>query len=208
MHARQRTVRKPVVEPPDGKPLPPGQHPARRWPVLHQGEVPLFDPTTWDFRVFGLVRQELRLDWEAFQDLPRIEQEGDLHCVTRWTVLDTRWSGVLARTLLDLAAPLPEARFAIMHGEAGYTANVPLPALLDPSAILASGANGEPLEPTHGSPLRSVLPALYAWKSVKWLRAIELAAEDRPGFWECFGYSNQADPWKEQRFAEDDLPAE
>lgn len=204
MHVRKGPVRKPAASEPIGRPLPPGQHVAKRWPVLHQGEAPEFDPATWDFRVFGLVAQELRLDWSAFQTLPRIEQAGDLHCVTRWSVLDTRWSGVLARTVLDLAGPLPGARFAVMHGEAGYTANVPLAALLDESAILATGANGEPLDMKHGFPVRSVLPALYAWKSVKWLRAIEVTSDDRQGFWESFGYSNQADPWKEQRFAEDD----
>lgn len=208
MHARQRTVRKPVIEEPIGRSLPPGQHAAKRWPVLHQGDVPAFDSATWDFRVYGLVRNELRLDWPAFQALPAQEQAGDLHCVTRWTVLDTRWHGVPARELLALADPLPEATFAIMHGEAGYTANVPLKALLDPTAMLATGANGEPLEPRHGFPLRSVLPALYAWKSVKWLRAIELTSEDRPGFWESFGYSNVADPWRELRFAEDDARVE
>jgi DMSO/TMAO reductase YedYZ molybdopterin-dependent catalytic subunit len=203
MHLRQRSVRKPVISDAN-KPLPPGQHPARRWPVLHQGDVPEFDPATWDFRIFGMVKQELRLDWDAFQSLPMIEAAGDLHCVTRWSVLDTRWQGIAARDLLERAEPLAEARFAILHGEAGYTANVPLAVLEDTSSLLATGANGEPLSPEHGFPLRSVLPRLYAWKSVKWLRGIELVEEDRPGFWEAFGYSNQADPWKEQRFAEDD----
>ncbi|MFM9108639.1 MAG: sulfite oxidase-like oxidoreductase [Chloroflexota bacterium] len=204
MHSRQRSIRKPAVDHPAGRPLPPGQHAARRWPVLHQGDVPPFDPATWDFRVFGLVASPLRFGWDEMSALPAVEQPGDLHCVTRWSVIDTGWSGIPAGRLIGLAGPLPEARFAILHGEGGYTANVPLAALVDSTAILATGANGEPLSPEHGFPLRAVLPALYAWKSVKWLRAIELVAADRPGFWESFGYSNSADPWREQRFAEDD----
>ena len=197
---RPRAIRKPVIESVDPARLPPGQHAAKRWPVLHQGDVPAFDPATWDFRVFGLVRNELRLDWDAFRALPTVTAAGELHCVTRWSWLDSRWDGVRARDLIAKADPLPEARFAIMHGEAGYTANVPLAALLDERALLATGADGAPLSPQHGFPVRSVVPQLYAWKSVKWLRAIELAAEDRPGFWESFGYSNSADPWREERF--------
>ena len=204
MQPRNRPIRRPAPMEPANHPLPPGQHAAKRWPVLHQGDVPVFDVVNWDFRVFGLVAEELHLDWAEFSRLPVIESTGDLHCVTRWSVIDTRWSGVRIAEILASARPLASASFAVLHGEGGYTANVPLAALEDPAAMLATGANGEPLSPEHGFPLRSVLPGLYAWKSVKWLRAIELIDADRPGFWESLGYSNAADPWQEQRFVEDE----
>jgi DMSO/TMAO reductase YedYZ molybdopterin-dependent catalytic subunit len=210
MVSRPRAVQRPVRRPAptDDAPgrLPPGQVRARRWPVLHQGEVPPFDPTTWSFRIDGLVRVPLSLDWAAFSALPleRVRTGGDLHCVTRWSKLDNDWHGFRAADLLALADPLPMARFAVLHGEGGYTANVPLAALRDPAALLATGADGNPLAPEHGAPLRAVIPALYAWKSVKWLLRIEVLAEDRPGFWEGYGYSNSADAWKEERFADGD----
>jgi DMSO/TMAO reductase YedYZ molybdopterin-dependent catalytic subunit len=182
--------------------LPPGQFPARRWPVLHQGEAPPFHPATWNLRVFGHVRQPLTLDWFTFSALPllQVRTGGDLHCVTRWSKLDNDWTGFRAADLLALAEPLPEGRFVVLHGDGGYTANVALAALRDPAALLVTGVDGGPLPPEHGAPLRAVIPALYAWKSVKWLRALELTAEDRPGFWETYGYSNTADVWREERF--------
>lgn len=200
MVSRPRTVRKPAFHAPDLPALPPGQFPAKRWPVLHQGEVPPFDPATWEFRVWGLVRRELRLSWREFAALPRIEAPADLHCVTRWSKLDNRWTGVAAATILELVEPLPEARFVLLHGEGGYSANLPLAALTGEGTILATDHDGAPLTPAHGAPLRAVTPNRYAWKSVKWLRGIELVAADRPGFWEGFGYSDSADVWGEERF--------
>lgn len=202
----QRTVRKPATSDEFAGRLPPGQIPARRWPVLHKGEVPEFDPATWEFRVWGLVGRELRLDWDGFAALPleAVRTGGDLHCVTRWSKLDNDWQGIRAADLLALAEPLPEASFVVLHGEGGYTANVPIGALRDPSALLVTGVDGGPLPPQYGAPLRAVLPALYAWKSVKWLRGLEVLAEDRPGFWEAYGYSNGADAWKEERFEDGD----
>jgi DMSO/TMAO reductase YedYZ molybdopterin-dependent catalytic subunit len=125
----------------------------------------------------------------------------DIHCVTRWSRFDTAFEGVHWRELAKLAKPLPSARFAIAWSEHDYSANVPIEFIADDLALLATHADGEPLEPDHGYPLRLVVPRKYFWKSAKWLRGIELAAFDRPGFWERLGYSNDADPWKEERFA-------
>ena len=202
MVSRPRAIKRPTIAPEQAERLPPGQVLTRRWPVLHHGEIPPFDPTTWDLRVFGLVTEPLRLDWDAFQALPRVTVTGDMHCVTRWSKLDNRWQGVAAREILARAGVLPDARFVLFHAEGGYTANLPLAALDDNDAILATAHDGEPLTPEHGAPLRVVIPKRYAWKGAKWLRGIELLAEDRPGFWEGYGYSATADPWREERFAD------
>jgi DMSO/TMAO reductase YedYZ molybdopterin-dependent catalytic subunit len=180
--------------------VPPGQVITSRWPVLHQGDVPPFDPETWDFRVWGLVDAPKTLPWEQFQALPAITVNGDLHCVTRWSALDHRWTGVAPRTIVEIARVTSAARYVLLHGEGGYTANLPIEVFLSESVVLASLHDGKPLSPEHGSPLRAVVPDRYAWKSVKWLRGVEFLAEDQPGFWETFGYSNVADPWREERF--------
>jgi DMSO/TMAO reductase YedYZ molybdopterin-dependent catalytic subunit len=181
--------------------VPPGQVIASRWPVLHQGAVPEFDPATWDFRVWGLVQAAATWDWAEFQLLPVVSRTGDLHCVTRWSSLDHEWTGVAARTIAELAGPLPDARFVMLHGDGGYTANLPIDVFLGDDVVLAIRHDGEPLSLPHGAPVRAVVPARYAWKSVKWLRGIEFLAQDEAGFWEQYGYSNSADPWREERFA-------
>ena len=180
--------------------LPPGQYLTEKWPVLHAGSVPATDLATWTFRVFGEVEQELELSWEELAALPRHETTQDIHCVTRWSRFDMTFSGVHWRTLAERVRPKPAARFVVAHAEQGFTSNVPLPALEDEDAVLALEANGAPLEPDHGWPLRLVIPGKYFWKSAKWLRGIELTAADRPGFWERYGYHNDADPWQEQRY--------
>ena len=180
--------------------LPPGQFVTPRWPALHQGEIPHFDPSTWDFRVWGLVATLQCWTWDQFRVLPTIETNGDLHCVTRWSTLDHAWQGVAPRTVAELAGAGTAVRFVMLHGEGGYTANIPFGALLGEDVVLATHHGGDPLTPAHGAPLRAVIPSRYAWKSVKWLRGIEFLPEDRPGFWEGFGYSNSADPWSEERF--------
>jgi DMSO/TMAO reductase YedYZ molybdopterin-dependent catalytic subunit len=171
-----------------------------KWPVLHVGPVPGFDPATWDFQVFGLVEQPLRLTWEEFNALPRVRSLSDIHCVTTWSKYDNTWEGVSTREVLERVRVRPEARFVNVHAEGGYTANLPLEAFLAEDALFATHHNGQPLEPEHGYPLRLVVPKLYFWKSAKWVRSIELMAQDRPGFWEQRGYSNSADPWKEERY--------
>ena len=183
--------------------VPPGQVIASRWPILHQGDVPPFDPATWDLQVWGLVDDAKSWTWTELQRLPVVTIDGDLHCVTRWSSLGHAWTGVSPSTLSDSAGVRPSARFVVLHGEAGYTANLPIEDFLDSRVVLATHHDGEPLTPEHGAPLRAVVPERYAWKSVKWLRGVEFLAEDRPGLWESFGYSNSADPWREERFEPD-----
>lgn len=182
--------------------VPPGQYLTEKFPVLHYGSVPKTDLATWDFRVYGEVDSPLRLSWDEFRALPRAQVTTDIHCVTRWSKLDTHWEGVAIRTILDLAQVRPTARFAIGHAEQGYTANVPLDVLDDDDVLLADTYEGQPLELEHGWPLRLIVPKRYFWKGPKWIRGLELTTEDRLGFWERYGYHNDADPWKEERFSE------
>ena len=183
--------------------LPPGQSLTLKWPVLHVGAVPQFDPQTWDFRVGGLVESPLRLTWDEFTRLPMKEVMTDMHCVTRWSRFDVRWEGVPIAEVMKLARPRPEAKFAMVLAEEDFTSNVPLNDLLRPTSLFALRHNGEPLPADHGYPLRLVVPHLYAWKSVKWVRGLELRADDAPGFWEDNGYHMYGDPFKEQRFDTD-----
>jgi DMSO/TMAO reductase YedYZ molybdopterin-dependent catalytic subunit len=168
--------------------------------VLHKGDIPVFDPTTWDFRVWGAISAPRNWNWEAFQSLPTVSVAGDLHCVTRWSSLDHEWRGVSGQLLARLAQPASDARFVLLHGEGGYTANLPLAAFLADDVVLATHHAGEPLTAEHGAPLRAVVPGRYAWKSVKWLRGVEFLTTERRGFWEGYGYSDAADPWREERF--------
>jgi DMSO/TMAO reductase YedYZ molybdopterin-dependent catalytic subunit len=190
--------------------LPPGQSLTLKWPVLHEGDVPRVDLRTWDFRIDGLVEKPLRLTWEEFNRLPRTEIQCDMHCVTRWSRFDNRFEGVLFTEVMKLVTPKPaspaggsQARFAMLRGENGYTTNLPLADLMKPATIFAFKHDGEPLSAEHGYPVRLIVPHLYLWKSVKWVRGFELAAEDTPGFWEENGYHMYGDPWKEQRFHRD-----
>jgi DMSO/TMAO reductase YedYZ molybdopterin-dependent catalytic subunit len=181
--------------------LPPGQYLTEKWPVLHAGSVPDVDLATWTLRVFGEVEQELELSWEQLNELPRSSTVQDIHCVTRWSRFDTEFEGIHWRELSKLCTPLESARFAIAHAEHGFTSNVALAFLEDQNALLATHANGEPLTREHGSPLRLVIPGKYFWKSAKWLRGIELSPVDKLGFWERYGYHNDADPWREERYS-------
>jgi DMSO/TMAO reductase YedYZ molybdopterin-dependent catalytic subunit len=183
--------------------LPPGQSLTLKWPVLHAGSVPQFDPQTWDFRVAGLVEKPLRLTWDEFARLPMKGVTADMHCVTRWSRFDVRWEGVPFTEVMRLAEPKPEAKYAMVLAEEGFTSNVPLADLMRPTTLFALKHNGEPLPADHGYPLRLVVPHLYAWKSVKWVRGLELLAEDAPGFWEDNGYHMRGDPFREQRFSTD-----
>ena len=181
--------------------LPPGQYLTQKWPVLHAGNVPHTDLETWTFRVFGEVEEELTLDWEQFNALPRSSNVQDIHCVTRWSRFDAEFEGVHWRELAALARPQPAARFVIAQAEQGFTSNVPLSFLERDQALLATHADGAPLSAEHGGPLRLVVPGKYFWKSAKWLRGIRLSATDRLGFWERYGYHNDADPWQEERYS-------
>jgi DMSO/TMAO reductase YedYZ molybdopterin-dependent catalytic subunit len=204
----------------DRQRVPPGQWVTARWPVLHYGPVPDVDLDTWDFQVFGLVdeapsrltsrnggrdgasEEPLRLTYAQFMTLPTVQVKADIHCVTRWTLLDSIWEGVAFQELMKLIRPQPEARFVLVHCEYGFTTNLPLDVLLDDDVLFATKRNGEDITPDHGWPLRLIVPKKYFWKSAKWVRGLEFLAHDRLGFWEQAGYHNNADPWKEERFAD------
>ncbi len=198
---RSRAERKVADAGYDPARLPPGQYLTEKWPVLHAGSVPDTELATWDFRVFGEVENPVTLGWEELQALPSKEIELDIHCVTRWSRFDARFRGVHWSELAKLVHPKPRGRYVVAHAEQGFTANVPLRALEDDEALIAYEADGEPLTPDHGWPLRLVIPSKYFWKSAKWLRGIELLDRDQPGFWERYGYHNDADYWKEERYA-------
>jgi DMSO/TMAO reductase YedYZ molybdopterin-dependent catalytic subunit len=186
----------------DGR-LPPGQSLTLKWPVLHEGSIPHFNPEAWDFRIEGLVAKSVRLTWKEFSSLPRAEIRCDIHCVTRWSRFDNRFEGVLFTEVMKLVAPKPEARYALIHAENGYTTNLPLADLMRPTTMFAFKHDGEDLTGEHGYPVRLLVPHLYFWKSAKWVRGFELLAEDNPGFWERNGYHLYGDPWKEERFDTD-----
>lgn len=185
----------------DAARIPPGQRTVTNFPVLDLGTRPKVPRSEWRLRIFGLVKKQVDLDWAAFAEIQNATVMADFHCVTRWSKLDMAWQGVRAKDVLDLAEPLAEARFATLHSYDDYTTNVPIAALVSDSALLAHSVDGKRLSREHGGPVRMVIPALYGWKSAKWIKAIELHEQDRPGFWEVRGYHNDADPWREQRFS-------
>ena len=181
--------------------LPPGQSRTVKWPVLDAGGPPQLSNLQWSLSVSGLVRQPLQWTWTEFQALPRVKVFADFHCVTRWSQLDNLWEGVATREVARLVEILPEAKFVLVYGyDNDWTTNMPLDAFLAEDALLADKRNGEPLSIEHGGPLRLIIPRLYAWKSAKWIRAIEFLSEDEAGFWEREGYHMNGDPWKEERF--------
>jgi DMSO/TMAO reductase YedYZ molybdopterin-dependent catalytic subunit len=181
--------------------LPPGQYLTDKWPVLHAGSVPDADLATWDFAVSGEVEEPLSLTWEELTALPATEVTADIHCVTRWSRFDVTFRGVHWRELAARARPKPTARFVVAHAEQGFTSNIPLEALEAEDSLIAYEADGVPLTPDHGWPLRLVVPRRYFWKSAKWLRGLELRSTDQPGFWERYGYHNDADPFEEERYS-------
>jgi DMSO/TMAO reductase YedYZ molybdopterin-dependent catalytic subunit len=180
--------------------LPPGQYFTEKWPVLHAGDVPHVDIATWTLELSGEVEEPVSLTYDELRALPATEVTTDIHCVTRWSRFDAGFKGVHWCELSKLCRPKPTANFAIAHAEQGFTANVPLSALEDEHALVVYEADGEPLTPDHGWPVRLVIPSKYFWKSAKWLTGIELSSIDKPGFWERYGYHNDADFRKEQRY--------
>jgi DMSO/TMAO reductase YedYZ molybdopterin-dependent catalytic subunit len=187
--------------------LPEGQSLTLKWPVLHTGAVPSFDPASWDFRVGGLVEAPLQLTWDAFRALPASEVVSDFHCVTRWSRFDNRWQGVSFREILGRVKPRAEASHVMVLGHAGetrygYQTNLALADLDRPEVLFAWHHDGAALAPDHGGPVRLVVPHLYAWKSCKWVRGLIFMGEDKPGYWEKLGYHMHGDPFLEQRFRE------
>jgi DMSO/TMAO reductase YedYZ molybdopterin-dependent catalytic subunit len=180
--------------------LPPGQYLTEKWPVLHAGDVPRVEIATWRLQLSGEVEEPMSMTYDELRALPATEVTTDIHCVTRWSRFDAQFKGVHWRELAKLCRPKQTANFAIAHAEHGFTANVPLSALEDEHALVVYEADGEPLTPDHGWPVRLVIPSKYFWKSAKWLTGLELSSIDKPGFWERYGYHNDADFWKEQRY--------
>jgi DMSO/TMAO reductase YedYZ molybdopterin-dependent catalytic subunit len=180
--------------------VPPGQYVTDRFPVLHAGVVPNVDLGKWDFRVEGLVEQPLTFTYDEIRALPAEKRVVDIHCVTKWSKLDTEWEGVPVREVIQRCRPLPEATHVLVWAEHGFTANLPLSDLARDDNLLAYRYGGEELEPEHGWPLRLVVPHLYFWKSVKWVRGFRFLDHDEPGFWERNGYHMYGDPWREQRY--------
>lgn len=193
-----------------GPRLPPGQRLQRGWPVTHYGPVPRFKPQSWDLQVYGATASGEKTVWdfEAFHALPRVTVRADLHCVTRFSILDNEWGGVAAKTVLDLAPPAADVTHVMVWAEYGYSANLRLADFADPQTLFATDRNGEPLTAEHGFPVRLIVPHLYAWKGPKWVRAVEYLREDRRGFWEERGYHNIADPWSEQRYSYQEEPGD
>ena len=181
--------------------IPPGQRLVTDFPVLHAGNVPKVDKDGWRLNVGGLVTRPLTIDWAGLMAYPPVEQISDIHCVTGWSKLDTRWKGVRLSMIVDRAAPLPAAEHAVVGAPNGWTTNLPLEELLAGDVLVAYEYDGLPLSAEHGGPVRLLVPRLYLWKSAKWLDRIELTAEERLGFWETRGYHAFGDPWLEQRYS-------
>jgi DMSO/TMAO reductase YedYZ molybdopterin-dependent catalytic subunit len=194
--------KKPIVEGVNyfGKPkLPPGQTPTSKFPVLTYGETPMIAKDQWRFEVWGLVKK-MEWTWDEFMKLPTSKMRADFHCVTHWSRFDDEWEGVMFRDLLKVLEVKPEAKHVLQHAYGGYTTNLPLEWMMNEDVMLVHTWNGEALPAEHGGPMRVFTPRRYAWKGAKWIKGLEFLAKDKPGFWEVNGYSNSADPWKEERF--------
>ena len=178
--------------------IPPGQYLERGFPVLSAGPTPHTKLSNWDFSMIGEVDQPKRWSWEEFHALPRETITKDIHCVTKWSKLDTHWEGVSLDTLL--AQVETSASYVIAFCDGGYTTNLPLDEVTGGQAWVVDTYEGQPLEPQHGGPARLLVPHLYFWKSAKWVRGLRLVEQNEPGFWESLGYNNHGDPWKEERY--------
>ena len=184
-----------------GDRIPPNQRLTEGWPVLTYGSAPSIDLKAWRFVIAGEVEEEATFTWEEFNALPQVTLANDVHCVTGWSKLDNTWQGVVFPELMKRVRPKPGARHVMVHCYGGYTTNVPLADLLRDDVLFAHTHNGQPLEPEHGGPLRLVVPHLYFWKSAKWARGLLFLNDERPGFWEQYGYHIRGDPWKEERYS-------
>jgi DMSO/TMAO reductase YedYZ molybdopterin-dependent catalytic subunit len=178
--------------------IPPGQYLERGFPVLSAGPTPRTPLETWDFSILGEVDHPKRWSWDEFRALPHETLTTDIHCVTKWSKLDTHWEGISVDTLLEQVDY--DANYIIAFSDGGYTTNLPLEDVLGGKAWVVYAYDGQPLAPEHGGPARFLVPHLYFWKSAKWVRGLRLVDEDEPGFWESLGYHNHGDPWKEERY--------
>lgn len=185
----------------EGNRIPPGQKLTSKFPVLHEGKVPDFDESEWDFTVEGEIENPLKMDWKEFRELPRVKVISDFHCVTRWSKLDNEWEGVRFSEIAKIVGPKEKAGFVTVVAEQGYTTSLSFDEMMDDDVLLATDFEGKSLSPEHGGPLRLVVPRKYAYKSAKWVRRIVFTKEKELGFWEKRGYSDSADPWKEERYS-------
>jgi DMSO/TMAO reductase YedYZ molybdopterin-dependent catalytic subunit len=193
----------------DGMPrLPIGQHEVRNWPVLDLGDTPDIALDAWRLEVGGLVENPVTLTWAHLMALPQVDDVSDFHCVTTWSRFDNQWRGVRVRTIAELVVPRPEAHFVLCTGydiapgtDIPYTTNLPLARAVEDDVLLVHTWQGRPLPREHGGPCRMITPKLYAWKGTKWIRRIELTATNQPGFWEVRGYSDSAEPWRDDRYS-------
>jgi len=181
--------------------LPPGQVETLKFPVLHIGNVPDIDPTSYRLAFTGAIENPFEIGYDELRALPSTEFRGDIHCVTRWSKKATYWRGTLFRTLAERARPLATANFVIQHADNDYTTNLPLDAMLDDDVLVAWEYDGRPIEPEHGGPVRMFVPKRYFWKSSKWLNRVDFTATDELGFWERNGYHNDAHPWQQERYS-------
>ncbi len=188
------------VDVPAGR-LPPGQYATNDFPVLSAGPTPRIRPEDWRFELSGRLAEPRSWTWDEFRALPTEEITADIHCETKWSKIDTPWTGVSIDTLLREVNT--DAKFVLAHSYGGYSSNLPIEDVTGGKAWIAFAFEGKPLELEHGGPARLLVPHLYFWKSAKWVRGIELRDTDKPGFWETFGYHNYGDPWREQRYAGD-----
>jgi DMSO/TMAO reductase YedYZ molybdopterin-dependent catalytic subunit len=178
--------------------LPPGQYLINDFPVLSAGPTPHTPLAEWNFSIMGMVNEPARWTWEEFLALPSETITADIHCVTKWSKLDTVWEGVSLDTVLD--GMEHDAAYVLAFCDGGYTTNLPIEDVTGGKAWIAFAYDGQPLEPEHGGPARLLVPHLYFWKSAKWVRGLSLRDEDEPGFWESLGYHLYGDPWREQRY--------
>jgi DMSO/TMAO reductase YedYZ molybdopterin-dependent catalytic subunit len=181
--------------------LPPGQYSVEDFPVLSAGPTPRTPLSEWSFSISGQIDEPKRWTWDEFRALPTETITRDIHCVTKWSKLDTDWEGVSVDVLLDGVDTAAEYVMAFSDGD--YTTNLPLEDVTGGKAWVAFSFGGEPLEPVHGGPARLLVPHLYFWKSAKWVRGLRLMTDDQPGFWETYGYHMYGDPWREQRYQGD-----
>ena len=181
--------------------VPPGQHTVNDFPVLSAGPTPRVDLAKWTFTINGEIDKPKSWTWDQFKSLPTEHITVDIHCVTKWSKLDTVWTGVSLDVLLENVET--SAEYVVAFSDGGYTTNLPLDDVTGGKAWIAYAYDDEPLDPEHGGPARLLVPHLYFWKSAKWVRGLELRAEDEPGFWEGYGYHNYGDPWQEQRYQGD-----
>ena len=186
--------------------LPPGQHTVEKLPVLDLGIQPKIEEKDWALEIGGEVENELKIDWESLEKWDHVEEMSDFHCVTTWSKYDCKWGGVRMLEILDQVRPHSCAEHVLFVSYDGYTTNVPVEAVYSKHTLLATSLNGEPLSKQYGGPVRVIIPHLYAWKSAKFVKRIQFTNKMELGYWEKRGYSNTADPWREERFIAEEVP--